>query len=99
MVKDNANKIINKVGEKIVTIGNPNGLINTVADGIVSNTRKQLNYTLIQITLPISHGSSGGALLNMEGELVGITSSGIEGGGDLNFAVSSNDVKDFLNDN
>lgn len=85
-----------KVGERIVTIGNPNGLINTVADGIVSGFRKTDAATLVQITSPITHGSSGGALLNIKGELVGITTAGFEGGGNLNFAVSSNDIKEFI---
>ena len=56
-----------QVGEKIVVIGNPNGLEWTVSDGIVSAIRGD---KLIQITAPISRGSSGGPVINMNGEVV-----------------------------
>lgn len=83
-------------GQRVVAIGDPLGLVNTVTDGIISNIRKQGSLTLIQTSAPITHGSSGGALLNMYGELIGITTAGIKGEGNLNFAVSSNDIKSFL---
>lgn len=74
-------------GETIYAIGNPDGLTNSISDGIVSNpSRKDLNG-MIQITAPISPGSSGGALLNVYGKVVGITAASIVNGQNLNFAV------------
>lgn len=84
------------VGERVVAIGNPKGLQNTVSDGLVSAVRESGGVKKIQISVPISHGSSGGALVNMRGEAIGITSSGIEEGQNLNFAIPINYVKEYL---
>ncbi len=60
-------------GEHIVVVGNPIGLEGTVADGIVSAIRDMLDYeNIIQITAPISPGSSGSPLVNMKGEVIGV---------------------------
>jgi S1-C subfamily serine protease len=83
------------VGERVVAIGNPQGLQNTVSDGLVSALRDSEGMKHIQISVPISHGSSGGALLNMRGEVVGVTSSGIDKAQNLNFAIPINYVKDL----
>lgn len=77
------------IGEAVVAIGSPLGLQNTVSSGIVSARRD--GY--LQTTAPISHGSSGGALFNMYGEVIGITSAGMEEGANLGFAIPINDVK------
>ncbi len=83
------------VGERVIAIGNPQGLENTVSDGLVSAIRDvEQGYKLIQISAPISQGSSGGALLNMRGEIIGVTSSKLEGGENLNFAIPINYVKE-----
>lgn len=76
-------------GEEAVAIGNPQGLEHTVSAGIVSAYRQAEGYRLIQISVPISPGSSGGPLFNLKGEVVGITSAGVvaEGAQNLNFAV------------
>ena len=78
-------------GEKVYAIGNPRGMSNTISDGLVSNPRisnPQIGIRdYIQITTPISHGSSGGALINEMGEVVGITTASISSGQNLNFAV------------
>jgi serine protease Do len=79
-----------RIGEECFAIGNPEGLIQTLSTGIVSSYRN--GNHLIQTTAQITHGSSGGALFNKNGEVIGITSSGIEGGGDLNFAININDL-------
>lgn len=72
------------IGEKAYAIGSPKGVTNTFSQGIVSQIRKHL----IQISVPIDHGSSGGALLNEYGEVIGVTSAGVEGSNaDLNFAI------------
>jgi len=79
-------------GQKIFSIGSPMGLFNTISEGIVSGFRRFQNVDMIQITAPISPGSSGGALLDMYGNLVGITTAGIEGQ-NLNLTVKSEYIK------
>jgi len=64
-------------------------MTNTISNGIISNPSQE-GY--IQITAPISHGSSGGALLNVYGEVIGITTASITSGQNINFAVPINDV-------
>lgn len=76
---------IPQIGEDVFAIGNPRGLESTLSKGIVSAFRE--NNRLIQTTTEITHGSSGGPLLNMNGEVIGITSSGL-GEANLNFAIS-----------
>ena len=72
-----------KVGQPIYAIGSPLGLANTVSEGIISGIRT----TGIQITAPISPGSSGGALINKNGEVIGITYAAMHGGENLGFAI------------
>src|ERR1017187_5160649 len=74
-------------GEQIFAIGNPEGLEKTISQGIVSGLRKRGNRDLIQITSPISHGSSGGPILNSKGEVVGVAVGMLDDGQNLNFAV------------
>ncbi len=75
-------------GSVIYTIGSPEGLQNTISQGIISNpARVEGGTTYIQITAPISHGSSGGALINKYGKVIGITSAGYAEGQNLNFAI------------
>ena len=76
-----------EVGEAIVVIGAPEGLSNTVSTGIVSAIRRVEGKTLVQISAPISHGSSGGPVLNMRGEVVGVSVAVLSEGQNLNFAV------------
>jgi TPR repeat protein len=78
-----------KIGQKVFAIGSPQGLENTISEGIISGFRKFDGGTRIQITAPITHGSSGGGLFDADGALIGITTSGLKGGGELNFAVPS----------
>lgn len=87
-----------QVGEEVVAIGNPLGLELSVSNGILSGIRRDEKEggKFLQITAPISHGSSGGPLFNMSGEVVGITSMYFEGGENLNFAVPVNDAKQLL---
>ena len=73
------------VGEDVFAIGSPKGLEHTLSKGIVSSYRE--NDLYIQTTAEITHGSSGGALFNMQGEVVGITSAGY-GEADINFAMN-----------
>jgi hypothetical protein len=87
-----------QVGEEVVAIGNPLSLESTVSNGIVSAIRtvEDEGGKFVQITAPISPGSSGGPLFNMAGEVVGITTSHLIGGQNLNFAIPINDVKLML---
>ncbi|PIP19230.1 MAG: hypothetical protein COT38_01755 [Candidatus Omnitrophica bacterium CG08_land_8_20_14_0_20_41_16] len=84
------------VGERVVAIGNPQGLQNTVSDGLVSAVRDAGGVKQIQISVPISHGSSGGALINMRGQVIGITTSSYDQAQNLNFAIPINYVKEYL---
>jgi len=85
-------------GEEAVAIGNPQGLEHTVSTGVVSAFRQAEGYRLMQISVPISPGSSGGPLFSMDGKVIGITSSGMvgEGSQNLNFAVPIMYVKPLL---
>ncbi|MFZ3279369.1 MAG: trypsin-like peptidase domain-containing protein [Candidatus Sulfotelmatobacter sp.] len=87
-----------QVGEEVVAIGNPLSLESTVSNGIVSAVRtiQTEGGKFVQITAPISPGSSGGPLFNMAGKVVGITTSHLIGGENLNFAIPINDVKPLL---
>ena len=78
-----------KVGERALTIGTPQGLELTVAEGIVSSKRIQNQARMIQTSAPISQGSSGGGLFDAEGHLLGITTFYYKGGQNLNFAVAA----------
>ena len=83
-------------GQKVVAIGSPLGLFNTVSDGIISGFRKIKSVDMIQFTAPISHGSSGGALLNMNGELIGISTAGIDEGQNINLAMGYECINLFV---
>ncbi len=86
-------------GDRVVAIGNPLGLEKTVSDGLISGIRLTNDgVELIQTTVPISPGSSEGVLLNTSGELIGITSSTLKAGQNINFAISLRTILDFLSD-
>jgi trypsin-like peptidase/surface-adhesin protein E len=84
------------VGDRVVVIGAPEGLSNTVSDGLVSAVRSIDGRTLLQISAPISPGSSGGPVLNTRGEVVGVSVSMLREGQNLNFAVPLNDLVAML---
>jgi S1-C subfamily serine protease len=101
------------VGERIYALGNPRGMELTLSDGLVSALRKDdaQRLHLIQITAPISPGSSGGGLFDEDGKLIGITTLQRIDGQNLNLAIPVNWLRDlparsaaggmnrFLNDN
>jgi len=86
-------KAIPEIGESIIVYGSPLGLESTVSDGIVSAIRDIPGYgMIIQITAPISPGSSGSPVLNLQGELIGIASFQMVEGQNLNFAIPSEKI-------
>lgn len=90
-------KITNRkpvIGSKVYAIGSPKGFTNTLSSGEISQLR---GNNFIQINAPIDHGSSGGALINEYGEVIGITSGGRDdSGANLNYAIDINVVKPYL---
>lgn len=78
-------------GEKVIAIGSPLGLINTLSIGLYSGTLKD-EQTFLQFSAAISHGSSGGALFNNQGEVIGITSASFTEGQNLNLAIPIEDA-------
>lgn len=84
-------------GQKVVAIGSPLGMFNSVSDGIISGFRQFDTVNMIQFTAPVSHGSSGGALLNMYGEVIGIITAGIDQGQNINLAVGYEFINTFTN--
>jgi len=81
-------------GQKVLVIGNPEGLQGTVSDGIISAFR--LNRSYIQITAPISPGSSGSPVLDENGEVIGVASQQLMEGQNLNFAIAVEQIKAAL---
>ena len=80
-------------GEDIVVIGNPLGLESTVSAGIVSAVRDIPAFgKILQITAPVSPGSSGSPVVNIKGEVIGIATLVIKEGQNLNFAIPSDKI-------
>src|SRR6195256_4504756 len=80
-------------GESIVVIGNPFGLEGSVTNGIVSAVRDIPGFgRIIQITAPISPGSSGSPVVNMQGQVIGVATLQITGGQSVNFAIPSDRI-------
>ena len=82
-----------RVGDRIVAIGSPLGLQNTMSVGIVSALRNGV----IQMSDPISPGSSGGAIFDDHGKVIAVAVAQIVAGQNLNFAVPINWAKPYLN--
>ncbi len=77
-----------EVGEQILVIGSPLGLEQTVSDGIVSAVREiPIFGKIIQISAPISPGSSGSPVVNLKGEVIGVATFQMIEGQNLNFAI------------
>lgn len=79
--------IFPEIGEKIYAVGNPKGLNGTFSEGIVSGIRELTTNQILQITAPISPGSSGGPVLNSSGQVAGIAFASFSEGQNLNFAI------------
>ena len=86
-------------GTRILAVGHPEGFEYTVSDGIVSAIRVLApNRRLLQLTAPISPGSSGGPVADFSGRVIGMTTMYFERGQNLNFAVSAEDIADLMRD-
>jgi len=85
-----------RVGDRIYAAGNPMGLEGTFPDGIISAIRNTGSRRLLQITAPISPGSSGGPVLNEGGLVIGIAVGTFTEGQNLNFAIPVSDLGPLL---
>ena len=85
------------IGAKVYVAGNPKGLEGTFSDGLISR-RESYPKKRLQMTAPISPGSSGGPVLNSRGEVIGISVSVHRAldAQNLNFAIPSNSLKALL---
>ncbi len=85
------------VGEGVYVISSPKGLENTISEGILSGIREiDPERKILQITAPFSEGSSGGAVFNKDGEVIGVATFLIEDAQNLNFAIPVNLIKDKI---
>lgn len=84
-----------KVGDKVIAIGSPLGIKNSVSEGIVSNS---LEDGTIQHSAPISSGSSGGTLFNSKGQVIGMNTATLTSGQNLNLAIPFSKIKDAYED-
>ena len=85
-----------RIGATVYVAGNPKGLEGTFSDGIISSRRDRYTQERLQMTAPISPGSSGGPVLNRKGEIIGVSFMTIEGGQNLNFAIPSGYLRGLL---
>jgi S1-C subfamily serine protease len=82
------------IGARVYTIGNPHELDKTLSDGLISGFREWDNgLTVIQTTVPISGGSSGGPLMDTTGCVVGVIFASEKGGQNINYAVPADKVR------
>lgn len=87
-----------RIGETVYVAGNPKGLEGTFSDGIISSHRDKDTKERLQMTAPISPGSSGGPVLNRKGEVIGVSFAGHRAldAQNLNFAIPSKFLKKLL---
>ena len=85
-----------KIGETVYVAGNPRGLEGTFSNGIISSRRDPYTKERLQMTAPISPGSSGGPVLNSKGEVIGVSFMTLVGGQNLNFAIPSRYLTELL---
>ncbi len=83
------------IGQDVIVLGSPQGLEGTVSTGILGGLRTLGDTKFLQITAPISPGSSGGPVFNNQGRVIGITTATLAKGQNLNFALPSNLLRDL----
>ena len=85
-----------QLGDTVYVSGHPKELEGTFSEGIISGRREIGNQTLLQMTAPISPGSSGGPVLNEKGEVIGLSFMTLEDGQSLNRVIPSNYLKALI---
>ena len=85
-------------GQKVFTVSAPEGLSQTVGDGLLSAVRSEGGLQLFQITAPISPGSSGGPVFDERGQVIAVIKSQLPSGQQLNFAIPIDIVVRLLNE-
>jgi hypothetical protein len=85
-----------EVGATVYAVGNPRGLEGSFSQGIVSAIRPIDNVSLLQITAPISPGSSGGPIMDASGKVVAVSVATYKGGQNLNFAIPSKAIHSLI---
>jgi serine protease Do len=90
-------------GDFVMALGSPFGYARSISLGIVSNTERYLGFeskhvynNFIQTDAAINPGNSGGPLVDIEGQIVGINTLGVQGGQGLGFSIPSNIVRDVV---
>jgi len=87
-----------EVGQPVVVISSPSGLTNSLSTGILSGIRRLETHRIFQMTAPIGQGSSGGALFDSQGRVIGVVTYRLQGGQNLNFAIPINYVRGLIRD-
>lgn len=90
---ENPEKII---GQQVFVIGNPEGLEGTISSGLISGVRSVDGLQVIQISAPISHGSSGGPVILASGAVIGVATAQLTEGQNLNFALPASLLRDLV---
>jgi len=85
-----------KPGQRVIAIGHPLGLAKTVSDGLISGVHTIDAVQIVQITAPISDGSSGSPVLDQQGRVIGVVYAGFDEGQNLNFAIGIETLNEFL---
>ena len=89
-----------RVGDWVLAVGNPFGLAHTVTQGIISGTGRVIGTgpydNFLQTDAPVNPGNSGGPLINLRGEVVGITTAIVATGQGIGFAIPSNVAKNVV---
>jgi S1-C subfamily serine protease len=89
-----------KIGEKVIAIGNPEGLTFSITNGIVSATQRQSSLgsaSYIQTNAQLNKGNSGGPLINKEGKVIGINNFKLIDTEGIGFALESDKIKESVN--
>lgn len=84
------------MGSRVFAIGCPEGFDFTISDGLLSGRRKESGNEWLQTSAPVSNGSSGGPLIDIFGEVIGVATLSHRFGQNLNFAIPVENVMHFL---
>ena len=91
-----------QVGQWVAAFGNPHGYSHTVTKGIISGVKREIDdlnlFPLLQTDASINRGNSGGPLVNLKGEVIGVNNAIDAGAQGISFAIPINNVKNILQD-